>query len=104
AGNRRFPAKNISIKIWVDDTSASNVVPQINTGGCLLNAAGSCVHQVTGVTATATKFSPACGPDANHQANWEITISTTDATALGAGLTWSNIQLAMHLANFANFN
>jgi hypothetical protein len=94
---------DISIKLWVDETSASNVVAQINTGGCLLNASGSCVHNVTGVTATATKFSPACGPDPSHQANWEVTISNADPSTLGAGLIWSNIQVALQLANFANF-
>ena len=103
-GTAPVTVSDISIKLWVDETSASNVVAQINTGGCLLNATGSCVHSVTGVTATATKFSPACGPDPGHQANWEITISNTDHSALGAGLIWSNIQTALHLANFANFS
>ena len=76
-GTAPVTVSDISIKLWVDETSASNVVAQINTGGCLLNGTGSCVHNVTGVTATATKFSPACGPDPGHQANWEITISNS---------------------------
>jgi hypothetical protein len=104
AGTTPIPASDVSIKIWVDDTSGSNIVPRIDTGGCLLDAFGSCVHQVTGVTATATRFTPACGPDDHHQANWEITIRTTDHAVIGAGLIWSNIQLALHLANFANFS
>lgn len=104
AGTTPIPASDVSIKIWVDDTSGSNIVPRIDTGGCLLDGFGSCVHQVTGVTATATPFAPACGPDDHHQANWEITITTTDHTAIGSGLVWSNIQLALHLANFSNFS
>ncbi len=104
AGTTPIPASDVSIKIWVDDTSGANIVPRIDTGGCLLDAFGSCVHQVTGVTATATQFAPACGPDDHHQANWEITIATTDPTPIGAGLVWSNIQLALHLSNFANFS
>lgn len=103
-GTALVAVSDITIKLWVDDTSAANLVGQVNYGGCLLDAAGSCVHQVTGVTATATKFSPACGPDPNHQANWEVTITSTDHSALGAGLTWSNIQSAVHLTNYANFN
>lgn len=104
AGATPIPASDVSIKIWVDDTSGSDIVPRIDTGGCLLDAFGSCVHQVTGVTATATRFTPACGPDDHHQANWEITIRTTDHAAIGAGLVWSNIQLALHLANFSSFS
>lgn len=104
AGTTPIPASDVSIKIWVDDTSGSAIVPRIDTGGCLLDGFGSCVHQVTGVTATATRLASACGPDDHHQANWEITIATTDHTAIGAGLVWSNIQLALHLANFANFS
>lgn len=104
AGTTPIPASDVSIKIWVDDTSGSAIVPRIDTGGCLLDGFGSCVHQVAGVTATATRLASACGPDDHHQANWEITIATTDHTVIGAGLVWSNIQLALHLANFANFS
>jgi kumamolisin len=104
AGTTPIPASDVSIKIWVDDTSGSAIVPRIDTGGCVLDGFGSCMHQVTGVTATATRLASACGPDDHHQANWEITISTTDHTAIGAGLVWSNIQLALHLANFGNFS
>lgn len=104
AGTTPVPASDVSIKIWVNDTSGSDIVPRIDTGGCLLDSFGSCVHQVTGVTATPTRLPSACGPDGHHQANWEITITTTDHTPIGAGLVWSNIQLALHLANFASFS
>jgi hypothetical protein len=105
-GSTAIKLSDVKIKYWIDDTTGQSVVPQINYGGCASGANGnpSCVHPVTGVTAAATSFSPACGPDANHQANWEITVSTTDGATLPAGATWANIQTAVHLANYSNFN
>jgi len=55
------------------------------------------------VKATATSFAPACGPDPSHQANWEITISTTDTTQLAPGQTWNQIYTAINLGNWSNF-
>jgi hypothetical protein len=49
-------------------------------------------------------FSPACGPSNTQQANWEITVSNTDTATLGAGVTWANLQTAVHLSSFANFS
>src|ERR1041384_3338430 len=49
AGTTPIAASDVSIKIWVDDTSGSDIVPRIDTGGCLLDGFGSCVHQGTGV-------------------------------------------------------
>jgi hypothetical protein len=98
------PLSQISIKYWLNDTSTAGIVPQIWYGGCVTSPNGTCVHPVTGATATATRFSPACGPDASHQASWEITISTTDTTALGPGQTWSNLQTAVNLSTYANFS
>jgi alpha-tubulin suppressor-like RCC1 family protein len=93
---------DITVKFWIDDTSGNAVIPHVWTGGCLSDATG-CFHQVSGVTAAATSFAPACGPDANHQANWEITVSNTDPTVLNPGVNWTNIQTALNLANFSNF-
>jgi alpha-tubulin suppressor-like RCC1 family protein len=101
-GSTPVTASDLTIKFWVDDTSAADIVPAISTGGCLTNASG-CFHQVANVTATATRFSPACGTDPNHQANWEIVVSTADHTALPAGARWTNLQTALHLSNFNNF-
>jgi hypothetical protein len=94
---------NVTIKYWINDTSGVQVTPEVWYGGCVTTPNDTCVHSVQGVTATATQFSPACGPDPNHQANWEITISTTDTTPLAVGQTWSNLQTAVNLSNYANF-
>lgn len=97
-----FTLSDVTIKYWVNDTSAANVVPHVWYGGCITSSNGTCVHPVANVTATATRF-PACGPDPQHQADWEITISTTDTATLAPGATWSNIQSALNLDNFAPF-
>ena len=101
-GTTPVTTSDLTIKFWVHDTSAANIVASINTGGCLTNASG-CFHQVSGVTATATRVAPACGTDPNHQASWEITISSTDHTPLPAGARWTSIQTALRLADSANF-
>lgn len=97
------PLSQIAIKFWVNDTSTVSIAPAVWYGGCVTAANGTCVHQMTGVTATAVRFSPACGPDANHQANTEITITTTDPTALAPGQTWNGVQSAVTLSNWASF-
>jgi kumamolisin len=104
-GTSAVKLSDISIKLWADDTSGQAVVPAVNTGGCVTGVNGnpSCSHNVVGVSAHATSFAPACGPSPTRQANWEITISTTDGTSLPPGASWSNVQAALHLANFTNF-
>jgi xanthomonalisin len=101
-GTTSVKASDLTIKLWVNDTSGSAVVPHVSTGGCLTNA-GGCFHPLTGVTVSPAQLPAACGPDPAHQANWEITISTTDTTALAPGVTWNNLQSALNLANFTNF-
>jgi hypothetical protein len=105
-GTTSIRLSDISIKFWVDDTSGQKVVPHVWTGGCVTGVNGnpSCVHQVSGVNPSATPFAPGCGSDSTHQANWEITISTSDSTMLPPGATWSNIQSALNLANYTNFS
>jgi hypothetical protein len=97
---------SISIKLWVDDTSGSNMVPSISTGGCVTDSSSypNCVHQVTGASVAATALSATCGPDSSHQGNWEIKVATTDSTLLGPGQTWTNIQLSLHTASYGNFS
>jgi hypothetical protein len=102
-GTSQVTLSDLTIKYWVNDTSGTAVVPHVWYGGCVTTSNGTCIHPVNGVTATATSF-PACGPDASHQANWEITVSTTDTTPLAAGNTWSGIQTAINLANYASFS
>lgn len=104
-GSTAVPLSAITIKFWVDDTSGQTVVPHVYTGGCVADAGNpSCVHQLTGVTASSTQFSPACGASPSAQANWEITISDTDGSTLPPGGTWSNLQSEINLANYANFS
>jgi hypothetical protein len=98
------PLSQITIKYWINDTSLAAITPQVWYGGCVTSANGTCLHQVTGASGAAVRFAPACGPDASHQANWEVTISTTDATALAPGQTWSGVQTAATLANWGSFN
>lgn len=102
-GTSAVKSSDIKIKFWVHDTSGSNVIGTIYAGGCLTGTNG-CYHQVSGVLAAVTNVAPACGPDANHQANKEITISSTDNTLLGPGQSWDNVQMALHLGNWGNFN
>ena len=104
-GSSSVKLSDIKIKFWINDTSGQAVVAHISTGGCVTGVDGkpSCVHQVAGVTATATSFSPACGPDSSHQANWEITISNADGAMLPAGATWRNLQSALNLADHSRF-
>ena len=40
-GTASTTVSDISIKLWVDDTSAAAIVAQIDTGGCLLTPAGA---------------------------------------------------------------
>lgn len=93
---------DITIKFWADDTSGAGLAGAVNYGGCLFNP--SCFHQVTAVSAGTLSFTPACGPDTNHQANWEITISNTDSTVLNGGVSWVGIQTAVHRTDYGNFS
>jgi alpha-tubulin suppressor-like RCC1 family protein len=105
-GTATVKLSDIKIKFWADDTSGQTLAPHVATGGCVSgpNGSPSCAHQVAGATAVPTSFSPACGPDAAHQANWEITISDTDGATLPPSATWNNLQTSVNLANFSNFN
>jgi hypothetical protein len=103
AGSSGAKLSDITIKYWVYDTSGSPVVPHVWYGGCVSSANGTCTHQVTGVSASVASF-PACGPDASHQANWEITVSTTDTASVPPGSSWGGVQTGINLGNFANFS
>lgn len=81
---------DITIKFWPYDTSGVNLVGSISTGGCIWNP--TCSHNVTGLSMSALKFSPACGPTTTQMANWEMTVSTTDTTVLSGGTSWVGLQ------------
>jgi hypothetical protein len=105
SGSIAVNLSQITVKFWIDDTNytsngADTVVGAVNYGGCF----GSACTAVSGVAISALRFSPACGPVSNEQANWEITVSDTDSVSLSAGATWTNIQTAIHINNFPNFN
>jgi hypothetical protein len=99
-GTSAVTLSDITIKFWADDTTGQAMAGAVNYGGCF----GQNCTAVTGVVLNTAGFSPACGPDSTHQANWEITLSNTDPVLLPAGATWNNLQTAVHLANFANFS
>jgi hypothetical protein len=105
AGSAPVKLSDIEVKLWADDTSGQTLAPHVWTGGCVTNVNGnpSCVHQVVGVVSAAAAFSPACGPDPSHQANWEVTVSNTDDTTLAPGAIWTGVQTALNLANYSNF-
>lgn len=99
-GTTAVNLSDLTIKFWVYDTTGQPVTGQVNFGG---------YHEpehvaVSGVTITTSSFSPACGPDGSHQANWEVTVSTTDSGTLAAGDTWGDIQTAVHLADWSLFS
>jgi len=99
-GTSAVTLSDISIKFWADDTTGSAMVGAVNYGGCF----GQNCTAVTGAAINTVNFSPACGPSNTQQANWEITVFNTDTALLGAGVTWSNLQTAVHLASYANFS
>ena len=99
-GTTALNLSQITVKLWADDTSGTALVGGINYGGCV----GSSCTAVAGVGATAANFTPACGPDSTHQANWEITLSDTDSGTLAAGMTWVNLQAVEHLSSWANLS
>jgi alpha-tubulin suppressor-like RCC1 family protein len=101
-GTASIALSDLTVKLWVNDTSTSNMTASISTGGCLTNGSG-CFHQVTGSSASVTPFSPACGPDSSHLADREITLATSDHTLLAPGQSWTNLQAALRLASSANF-
>ncbi len=102
--NRGAPVtlSDITFKFWSYDISGVGLTGAVNYGGCLFNP--SCFHQVTAVSIGAVSFAPACGPDPNHQANWEITVSNTDSTVLNGGVSWVGIQTAVHRTDYGNFS
>lgn len=94
---------DLVIKYWINDTSGKNVVPAVYYGGCVTTANGTCVHQVTGAAGSATSF-PACGPSATQQANWEISIASSDHGTIAPGSKWNGVQSAINLQNYGPFS
>jgi len=98
------PLSSIQIKYWIYDTTGIPLAGQVWFGGCVRDSAGTCLHPVSGVTAITQPVASACGPSASQQANWEITVSTTDSTVLAPGETWGDVQTAINLTTYAEFS
>jgi kumamolisin len=94
---------DLSIKYWIYDTSGQQVSPHVWYAGCVTTANGTCIHPVTAASIAASNFA-ACGSDPSHQANWEITLSTTDTFAVPPGGAWTGVQTAVNLANYSPFS
>lgn len=99
-GSMPVSLSQLTIKFWVEEASGQALAGAVNYGGCY----GPNCTAVSGLSLSTLTFSPACGPDPSHQANWEVTLSNTSGGVLGAGVTWSNLQTALHLANWGNFS
>jgi hypothetical protein len=99
-GTTPVTLSDLTFKFWADDTTGQGLAGAVNYGGCF----GQNCASVSGVAINTANFLPACGPDSNHQANWEITVSNSSGAVLGAGMTWTGIQTAIHLANWAIFS
>ena len=104
-GTAPVPLSDVALRYWADDTSGQSLVATVQSGGQItsLDPNVGCAHDVSGVTATATSFSPACGPDATHQADWEVAIADSDSTLLPPGAAWTNIRVDVALADGSNF-
>jgi alpha-tubulin suppressor-like RCC1 family protein len=102
-GTSAVALSDFKIKYWVDETSTASIVPRIDHGGCRVNASG-CYGEASGVSATAARLGSTCGLDSSHQANWQITVSNTDAALLQPGEYWENIQTSVHRSDWQSFS
>ena len=88
---------DLSIKFWVNETSANAIQTSVFDSGCVAEAGQSepnCDHWVG-----ATKMSVAASPQAcaGEEANWVVSISTKDQSLLQPGETWSHIATGLYL-------
>ena len=102
-GATPVPLAAISIELWADDTSGHRLEPSVLDPGHI-EGDRSCARDVFGVHAAAESFSPACGPDPQHQANWQVTISNGDGAVLAPGATWKDIDVAIALDHHGDFS
>jgi hypothetical protein len=95
-GTSPVPLSAISIRLWVDDTSGEALDATVESPG-RVTGDPACARDVHDVTAHAGSFTPACGPDPHHQANWEVSLSDEDGAVLAPGATWEGIALELRL-------
>jgi len=99
SGTSPVTLSDITIKFWADDTTGGQaMVGAVNYGGCF----GQNCAAVNGVSIASLQFSPACGPDSTHQANWEITVSNTDTRASLSRLLYRRDEPGNALAALQN--
>ena len=108
-GGTPVPLSDISIKLWVDETTASSVVASLSNAGCISahgTASNDCATQgkVRGVAATAVQMSTPCGPSDTSQANWEVTITNTDDGVIPPGQSWHKLHSKLALPSNAAFD
>ncbi len=88
---------DITIKLWVNETTANAVLASVTDKGCVA-AAGqgdNCGHSVG-----ATKVNVAATPHtcAGEEANWEVSITTNDHSSLDPGESWTHISTLLSLS------
>jgi hypothetical protein len=87
----------MSISSGVDGIAGNSA-----SGGIVESASssdGECFRDVWSVKVGASSFATACGTDANHQANWEITVSTKDTHLLAPGQSWKDLKILIPNCN-----
>ncbi len=102
-GTTPIKLSDISIKYWAYDTSGIDLVSQVRDDGFARDASGA-THPVNHVSSSAAQFSPGCGSGAGNEANWEITVSTTDHAELEPGAEWTHLLVTTSLASCAHFS
>jgi hypothetical protein len=120
AGTSPVNLSDITVKFWIDDTTGEELDVDTNDGCVATRGDGDdddddgddegdehprlhCHRDVDDVSGTAATFAPTCGPDPTHQANQEITLSTTDPGQLGPGEIWTHLGALVNLPHFDAF-
>ena len=122
AGMTPIALSHLAFKYWAYDTTGFALEAQVTQRGrltghdhdCHDHSCGDGEHgddhcdgddgeHVGDVDATTTAFSPACGPDPSHQANWQIAVSETGGDVLDPGESWTDITVSLRLAHHAAF-
>jgi hypothetical protein len=118
-GSTPIALADISIRYWPYDTTGLPLRAEVKKRGRLTGDDHYCNNQccdgdhgddsygddddpdhVGDVDASTTTFSPACGPDPSHQANWEIDVTDAGGAFLAPGESWTDIRVRLHLDHY----